>query len=84
MMKSGAEVCPGNESWASDDGSQHQACVRPPALQQREVPRPLTTVEFHKIMRRSEEASDWMLDQLKLRSLRKFKTQIYQVNRPVE
>jgi hypothetical protein len=84
MMKSGAEVCPGNESWASDDGSQHQACVKPPAPQQREVPRPLTTVEFQEMMRRSEEAGDWMLDQLKLRRLRKFKTQIDQANRPVE
>jgi hypothetical protein len=84
-MKNGAEVFPGNEGWgSSESGSQHQTCVKPPAPLQLEVPRPLTTVEFQEMMRRSEEAGDWMLDQLKLRRRRKFKAQIDQVNRPVE
>ena len=36
------------------------------------------------MMRQSEEAGDWMLDQLKLRRRIKFKAQIDQMNRPVE
>lgn len=84
-MKTGAELCPGNEDWASSEsGSQHQACVSPPAPLQREMPRPLTTIEFQEMMRQSEEAGDWMLDQLKLRRRIKFKAQIDQMNRPVE
>ncbi len=67
-MKNGAEVFPGNEGWASSEaGSQQQACVKPPAPPQREIPRPLMTAEFQEMMRQSEEAGDWMLDQLKLR-----------------
>lgn len=84
-MKNDAEVFPGNECWgSSESGSQRQASVKPPAPLQLEAPRPLTTIEFQEMMRRSEEAGDWMLDQLKLRRRRKCKVQIDQVNRPVE
>ncbi|GFZ62735.1 hypothetical protein PSE10A_52460 [Pseudomonas amygdali pv. eriobotryae] len=71
-MKNGAEVFSGNEGWApSETGSQQQAFVKPPAPPQREIPRPLTTAEFQELMRQSEEAGDWMLNQLTAKALRK-------------
>jgi hypothetical protein len=76
-MKNDAEDCSGNEGCgSSESGSQRPACVKPPAPLQLEVPRLLTTVEFQEMMGRSEEAGDWMLDQLKIRRRRKSKAQM--------
>lgn len=76
-MKNGAEVFRGNEGWASSEtGSQQQACVKPPAPLQREISPPLMTAEFQEMLCQSEEAGDWMLDQLKLRRCRKFEARI--------
>lgn len=74
MMKNDAEVCPGNEDWASSEaGSQRNRSVKPADSLRCEIPSPLTTSEFQEMMRQFDEAGNWMLKQLHLKNCGKLK-----------
>jgi hypothetical protein len=65
MMSNDHGGCPGHEGWASNEGGSEQtACMKP--SEKCEISRPLPTAEFQEMLRQSDEAGEWMRNQLKL------------------